>query len=139
MSEIPVEVAKRCFGKQTPITPHSQRLLVASAKEAKVEKGSKGAGKGKPKATAKPKAKQKSKQQEKDTGSDEKKKSAYAQEKEKYIGEFLGTKICTATFSRISIWDTLSFYPSCPSSPYTYLCKSNTSKVEKARHSTLAT
>ena len=136
MTEIPVEVAKRCYGKQTPITPHSQRLLVAAAKEAKVEKGSKGAGKGKPKAGTKPKAKPKSKPQERDTGSDGKKKSAYAQEKDKYIGEFLGTKICTATFSQIfgahkfiHIFSIFSLY----------LPKSNTSKVEKARHSTLAT
>ena len=45
ISGIPGEVLKRCFGKQTPCTPHAQRLLVAATKEAKAEK--KGQGKGK--------------------------------------------------------------------------------------------
>ena len=37
-SAIPAVVLTRCFGKQTPVTPHAQRLLVAHAKEVKQEK-----------------------------------------------------------------------------------------------------
>lgn len=44
-TSIPLEVMTRCYGKQTPIAPHAQRALLASQKEAKLEKG-KGKGKG---------------------------------------------------------------------------------------------
>ena len=50
ISSIPPVVLKRVFGKQKPITPHSQRLLVAARKEsrapAKGEGPAKGKGKG---------------------------------------------------------------------------------------------
>ena len=36
-SSIPVDVLRRCSGKQAPPAPHKQRLLVAAAKEAKAE------------------------------------------------------------------------------------------------------
>ena len=81
VSSIPPPVLVRVFGKQKPITPHSQRLLVAARKEsrapakadgskgsgkgtkgrgkgakgAKLPKGSKGKGRGKGKAGKKPK------------------------------------------------------------------------------------
>ena len=47
---IPSAVLKRCFGKQRPIAPHCQRLLVAARKEIKAPA---------PKAKAKAKAKAK--------------------------------------------------------------------------------
>ena len=96
VTEIPPEVLKRCYGKQNAITPHCQRLIVAAAKEAKVEKGSKGKGKGKPKtekgppkAKAKAKAKGKPKEADPAVSSDPKQKSVYAQEKAKYVEELL--------------------------------------------------
>ena len=61
-SSIPPEVLHRVVGKQTPVAPHAQRLLVAALKEAKIN-GTGGDGgnklakadKGKPKAKAKAK------------------------------------------------------------------------------------
>ena len=46
-SNIPPEVLRRCNGKQTPITPHRQRLLVAASKDSKREIKGKGKGAGK--------------------------------------------------------------------------------------------
>lgn len=51
-SSIPVQVLKRVFGKQKPVTPHAQRLLVAARKEVRAPKpkassGGKGKGRGK--------------------------------------------------------------------------------------------
>ena len=49
VSSIPPVVLTRVFGKQKPITPHSQRLLVAARKESRAPakaEGSKGKGKG---------------------------------------------------------------------------------------------
>lgn len=50
---VPSEVLKRCYGKQAPITPHSQRLLVAATKEAKAEAKGHGKGNGKGKGKGK--------------------------------------------------------------------------------------
>ena len=36
---IPSEIVQRCRGKQTPVNPHAQRLLVAATKDAKSIKG----------------------------------------------------------------------------------------------------
>lgn len=36
---IPSDIVKRCHGKQTPVNPHAQRLLVAATKDAKSIKG----------------------------------------------------------------------------------------------------
>ena len=49
VSTIPPAVLTRCFGKQKPVTPHAQRLLVASRKESRTPAGkaaAKGKGKG---------------------------------------------------------------------------------------------
>lgn len=57
---IPGPVLKRVTGKQSPVVPHCQRLLVASRKEAKAPKA--------PKSKAKAKAKSKAKQSKKAKG-----------------------------------------------------------------------
>ena len=57
LSRVPADVLKRCCGKQAPIAPHRQRLLIAASKEATLEDTKKN-GKGnnqKPKAAPKPK------------------------------------------------------------------------------------
>ena len=95
------EVLRRCFGKQSPITPHAQRLLVAASKEAGVPKPA--APKTKAKAKAKPKAAPKGKtgkekaSQEKSKGGKEKatkaksrEKTPYALAKDAFMAEFLG-------------------------------------------------
>lgn len=58
-SSIPAVVLTRVFGKQKPITPHAQRLLVAARKEARAPKpktSSEGKGKGRGKGRGKGKA-----------------------------------------------------------------------------------
>ena len=37
-TSLPQKVLETCLGKQRPMTPHAQRLLVAAQKEAKIEK-----------------------------------------------------------------------------------------------------
>lgn len=69
-SGIPPSVLQRCVGKQRPITPHAQRLLVAACSEAKSEgngtRDPKKKDKGnKPKAKASAKSKAKAKPQPK--------------------------------------------------------------------------
>ena len=59
-SSIPVDVMHRVVGKQAPVAPHSQRLLVAALKEAKTN-GSGDGDDGKPRKAAKGKAKAKAK------------------------------------------------------------------------------
>ena len=58
-SSIPESVLRRCAGKQRPVTPHAQRLLVAARREAKTPagkgKGKNGKGKGKGKNVGKSK------------------------------------------------------------------------------------
>lgn len=88
VSGIPAQVLTRCYGKQAPVTPHRQRLLVASAKEAKAEgnKGN-GKGKGKPKGSGKPKSKAKAKAAKK-SGKEvtkPKSKTPYAEAKESFL------------------------------------------------------
>lgn len=83
VSGIPAEVTHRCTGKQAPIAPHAQRLLVASTKAAKTQ--GKGA-KGKPKAKGKSKAKPK---KGKGASNAQKNPSAYAQAKAAYMLELL--------------------------------------------------
>lgn len=68
-SMIPGPVLKRVTGKQSPVVPHCQRLLVASRKEAKMPKAPNAAGpKAKAKAKAKTKAKTKAKNPKKAKG-----------------------------------------------------------------------
>lgn len=98
---VPSEVLKRCYGKQAPITPHSQRLLVAATKEAKAEaKGhGKGNGKGKGKGKgSKPKIPPKRSLKEKKAANPKKKsqkpvgepkpKTPYAEAKAKFFETF---------------------------------------------------
>jgi len=95
------EILRRCSGKQTPITPHAQRLLSAEKKQGKLGKGKddgkgcgngkgkgKGNGKGKGKGKCKGKAKKKA---QKPKGSDSKSKppSDYAKAKADYMAKFL--------------------------------------------------
>ena len=100
VSEIPSEVLKRCFGKQKPSNPHKQRLLVAAAKEAKLDgksagKGSgKGKGKGKGKKVPPKKVKVKAKAEPKQI-------TDYSASKAKYIEEFLVSKICKRNWFHI--------------------------------------
>ena len=97
VSGIPAEVLTRCYGKQAPVTPHRQRLLVASTKEAKAE-GNKGngkgkgnrKGKGKAKGNGKPKSKAKAKVAKK-SGKEvtkPKSKTPYAEAKESFLRKF---------------------------------------------------
>eukprot|EP00435_Cladocopium_sp_Y103_P074150 s436_g47.t1 len=93
VSDVPSQILKRCFGKQTPVVPHSQRLLTAAAKDAKAEGKGKGTGKGKsdkPKAKkpSKPKSKTSKKKTEKKTPAEPKKKTPYAEAKDAFIDKF---------------------------------------------------
>lgn len=56
-TSIPQAVMTRCYGKQTPIAPHSQRALLAAQKDAKLELKGKGKGKGEETDTSKSKPK----------------------------------------------------------------------------------
>ena len=75
-SSIPPVVIMRCFGKQKPLAPHAQRLLLASRKEAKAPKA-----KAKGKANPKPKTKK--------PGDDSKEKTPYALAKMKFMEQSL--------------------------------------------------
>ena len=104
---VPPAVLQRCVGKQTPVTPHAQRLLVASMKEAKADgKGSKDPTKPKAKAKGTPKPKAKSKSEKPDkvakaskpkaektekTEKTERKKTPYGLAKDAYMLKFLGS------------------------------------------------
>ena len=68
VSPIPSAVIKRCTGKQSPVAPHSQRLLVAATKPSKAN----GNGSLDPSATTKPKAKAKPKGNAKASGAPKK-------------------------------------------------------------------
>ena len=91
VSTIPVQVLKRCFGKQKPVVPHCQRLLVAARKEvrapkakAKAKASAKGRGRGKGKggkASGRGKGKPKPEV--------EKEKSAYAVAKAEFMRKLL--------------------------------------------------
>ena len=105
VSSLPPEVIRRRTGKQSPVAPHAQRLLVAHAKEAKAElkgsgKGNKGTGKGKGKSKGKgkgkadkvnkktnPKAKAKAKADPKPKA-EPKQKSPYASAKAVFMDKF---------------------------------------------------
>ena len=96
-STIPSNVMTRVRGKQCPVVPHAQRLLVAATKEAKAEKGKgkgkkgkgkgKGGGGGKHKPKPKTKGKPKSKPV-KPVESEPKPKTAYADAKSVYMEQF---------------------------------------------------
>lgn len=101
--EIPTQVFRRCVGKQSPYTPHAQRLLVASLKAAKAEGGGKLDPNGKPqpkeKATAKKPKSKASPKKKKQVDGDEtvaakpkqpKQKTPYALAKDAYMLKFLG-------------------------------------------------
>eukprot|EP00435_Cladocopium_sp_Y103_P049236 s1600_g14.t1 len=82
-SAIPPEVLKRCFGKETPVTPHARRLLVAHAKEAKQEKK---AEKEKNRETTKKKAEREKKcEKTKEPKVEQKKSKAKAKPKESKV------------------------------------------------------
>ena len=89
VSTIPVQVLKRCFGKQKPVVPHCQRLLVAARKEvrapkAKAKASAKGRGRGKGKGgNASGRGKGKPKPEV------EKEKSAYAVAKAEIVRKLL--------------------------------------------------
>ena len=96
VSSIPPAVLKRCFGKQKPVVPHAQRLLVAARKDAKApaSKGDGGKGKGKSKSKSKsgkggaaPKAKAKVKAAKSKDDTDT--KSAYAVAKANFMKALL--------------------------------------------------
>ena len=98
VSTIPADVLKRCFGKQKPSNPHSQRLLVASAKEAKLD-GKSGKGKGSGKGTRKGKGSTKGKKVQPKkvkakAKAEPKNTTTYSASKAKYIEEFLVSNIC---------------------------------------------
>ena len=81
-SSIPPVVLMRCFGKQKPLAPHAQRLLLASRKEAKAPKA-----KAKGKANPKPKGKKPTKGPA--AGDDSKEKTPYALAKMKFMDQSL--------------------------------------------------
>ena len=106
-SSIPDAVLRRCVGKQTPVTPHAQRLLVASMKEAKMPQPGEAPGKlaakakAKSKASAKPKAPSKPKVSKpkatpaaKSGAAPKGEKTPYALAKDAYVAEFLVSSVC---------------------------------------------
>lgn len=100
ISDVDPEIKRRCFGKQTPITPHAQRLMVASVKEAKAEAKGKGKSnddgqkKSKKKnnkdSPSKSKAKAKAKANKKTKDAEPKKKTPYAEAKIAFFTKFPG-------------------------------------------------
>jgi len=97
VSEIPPAILKRCFGKQAPVVPHSQRLLAAATKEAKGPGNGKAEGTDKGKTAKKAKTKQ-TKPREKKTSkpktktekkaAEPKRKTPYAEAKDLFINKF---------------------------------------------------
>ncbi len=85
--DIPSEVVRRCRGKQTPINPHAQRLLVAATKEAKTNaKCKKDKGETKETKETKREKKQKPSGEESKTSGG---KTPYAVAKDRFVAEFL--------------------------------------------------
>lgn len=91
LSSVPEAVMKRCWGKQAPIAPHRQRLLIAGCKEATLEDAKKQDKPVKPKAPAKPKKVKQDKQvPPKPSGeAASKNKTPYAEAKTIFINKFL--------------------------------------------------
>lgn len=91
LSSVPEAVMKRCWGKQAPIAPHRQRLLIAGCKEATLEDAKKQEKPVKPKAPAKPKKVKQDKQvPPKPSGeAASKNKTPYAEAKTIFINKFL--------------------------------------------------
>ena len=88
VSGIPASITHRCTGKQAPIAPHAQRMLVASTKAAKTQGVTEKGKPSKPKPKAKGKAKGKPKK-DKEASDPRKTPSAYAQTKAAYMLKFL--------------------------------------------------
>ena len=95
-SSIPPAVLQRCNGKQTPVAPHAQRLLVAASKAAKAPskvpkepavKKPTGKGDGKRKAAAKAKP---ANTESAAAEPEPKQKSPYSLAKAMFVAEFLG-------------------------------------------------
>ena len=99
---MPTDVIKRCYGKQTPIAPHKQRLLVASSKDATIEATARNAkdkpqkakktttkSKGKGKGDAKSKKVTPPKSAPPDGEVAPKSKTPYAEAKSVFINKFL--------------------------------------------------
>ena len=95
---VPTDVIKRCYGKQTPIAPHKQRLLVASSKDATIEnakekpqkaKKTTTKSKGKGKGDAKSKKVTPPKSAPPDGEVAPKSKTPYAEAKSVFINKFL--------------------------------------------------
>lgn len=81
---------RRCTGKQTPVVPHKQRLLVASIKEAKTEGKTGNRDPDKPKPT-KPPPKKKGEGVDGQPGAP-KRKTPYAEAKDLFIEKPLGPR-----------------------------------------------
>lgn len=103
-SSIPAEVLRRCTGKQSPAAPHRQRLLVASAKAAKAEKGdpnnngktkpsSKNSGGNHPESEVAEKAEPKKRSKRPTEDDKPKEKTPYAIAKESFMEKSLGSSI----------------------------------------------
>lgn len=106
---IPPAVLKRCFGKQRPIAPHCQRLLMAARKEIKAPAKAKAKAKGKAKAKAKAKGGGKGKGNRK--GSEQSNDpSAYATAKAQFMEQSLVSNIGTEC---ICIHTILLIVPEC--------------------------
>ena len=94
VSKVPPAVLTRCFGKQTPVAPHAQRLLAAARRESNVPTKGKAKAKAKAKASAKGSGKGKGKGKDKKANGnnsegkspkDPKEKSPYALAKIAYF------------------------------------------------------
>ena len=94
-SSIPSAVLKRCYGKQSPITPHQQKLLLAARREAKAPQA-KAAGKSKKPTKGKGKGKGRGKSLQGKGSKGPKAKSDYAIAKADFLGKlFLAFNMCS--------------------------------------------